>query len=154
MELLAEPLYILASVRLWYRLRVGVEGAAMAAKGVATLALLRAAALPPPLAFSWGQLAYAGVTLAGYAAAFVPEAARALGARRRARHDERKADEQAAAGAGAVRGGGEGWWELDRSVLRTSATFSLQVSGCAGGRAGACCSCSATSAFSLCVRPP
>ncbi len=72
-EVLSEPLYILASTRLLFGLRVGVETASMAAKGLLTLALIRQPGAQPAIAFSWGQLAYAGVMLAGYAACFAPE---------------------------------------------------------------------------------
>lgn len=109
-ELLAEPLYILASVRQAYVVRVGVEAAATVAKSAATLGLLRAGTAPA-LAFSWGQLAYAAATLAGYVFYFGREWARRPKPR---------------AGPAA---GNAGRLALDRDVLRISAAFSLQAGG-------------------------
>lgn len=122
MEVLSEPLYILASTRLLFGLRVGVETAAMTAKGLLTLALVRqhtGGSMPPALAFSWGQLAYAGVTLAGYAAYFLPQLLRAVGRRRQV-----QAQAQSEPGAGAE----QGVQQADGEILRLSGTFTLQAS--------------------------
>ncbi|KAK9822173.1 hypothetical protein WJX81_005195 [Elliptochloris bilobata] len=72
LELAAEPLYILGAAQLRFRLRVGAEAAATLARGVLTLALLARATCAPALALSWGQLAYAGVTLLAYLTAYAP----------------------------------------------------------------------------------
>ena len=119
MEVLSEPLYILASTRLLFGLRVGVETTAMTAKGLLTLALVRQhtpGSMPPALAFSWGQLAYAGITLGGYAAYFLPQLLRAVGRRRQA-----QARSEPAAGAG------QGGQQADGEILRLSGTFTLQA---------------------------
>ncbi|KAL4450144.1 hypothetical protein ABPG77_010813 [Micractinium sp. CCAP 211/92] len=106
-EVLSEPLYILASTRLLFGLRVGVETASMAAKGLLTLALIRQPGAQPAIAFSWGQLAYAGVMLAGYAACFAPELLRH--ARRGGAGKGRQADAApAAAPSGASAAAAEG----------------------------------------------
>lgn len=55
LELAAEPLYILSTVRLRFRLRVGAEAAATLARGGLTLLLLARAACAPAIALSWGQ---------------------------------------------------------------------------------------------------
>lgn len=55
-ELLSEPLYILAAVQLRFRLRAGADTAAITAKAAATVALLRLTSLPPALALSYGQV--------------------------------------------------------------------------------------------------
>ncbi len=70
LELLSEPLYILAAVQLRFQLRAAVDTVAIIAKSAATVALLRSGALPPALALSWAQIAFAGVTVACYAAAY------------------------------------------------------------------------------------
>ena len=116
MEVLSEPLYILASTRLLFGLRVGVETAAMTAKGLLTLALVRHSpgSMPPAIAFSWGQLAYAGVTLAGYAAYFLPQLLRAV---RRQQQARAPAGPAAEAGARAA-----------CDILRLSGPFTLQAS--------------------------
>ncbi|KAL4452468.1 hypothetical protein ABPG75_008130 [Micractinium tetrahymenae] len=138
-EVLAEPLYILASTRLLFGLRVGVETAAMAAKGLLTLVLIRQRGAQPALAFSWAQLAYAGVTLAGYAAHFAPEL---LGVLWRGRVGEgRPADAAPQAAAAAAKGSTAAGTEApaannaagaaaggsDRDILRLSGTFTLQA---------------------------
>lgn len=118
-EALAEPFYILAACRLLFGLRVGVETAAMGAKGLLTLALVRHPGYPPALAFSWAQLAYAGITLAGYAAYFLPQLLR------RGRPVQRGPPVAAAAAGG------------DGEILRLSGTFTLQAGwGRVGRRAG------------------
>lgn len=55
LELAAEPLYILSTVQLRFRLRVGAEAAATLARGGLTLLLLARAACAPAIALSWGQ---------------------------------------------------------------------------------------------------
>lgn len=113
LELVAEPLYILATTRLLFGLRVGVETVATVAKGVVLLALVRGSSgTPPAIAFSWAQTAYAAAILAGYAAFFTPEA---LAAWRRGRQGAR----------GSSKAGGS--WAPDRQLLRVSGAFSLQV---------------------------
>ncbi|KAL6780894.1 hypothetical protein ACKKBG_A08910 [Auxenochlorella protothecoides x Auxenochlorella symbiontica] len=67
-ELLSEPLYVLATVRKQYSLRVGVEAGAQLAKSVLIAGLLARPDADPAVAFSLGQLAYAGATLLCYAA--------------------------------------------------------------------------------------
>lgn len=121
--MLSEPLYILAAARLLFGLRVGVETAAMTAKGLVTLGLVRRPGFPPAIAFSWAQLAYAAVTLAGYAAYFLPQLLRAqLGGGRAMR--------RRAAGSGASAAAATGG--SDGEILRLSGTFTLQV-GCPAG---------------------
>jgi len=74
-ELVAEPLYILASAQLLLRLRVVVEALSLTVKGLFTLYLLQQNHLDtlsgiekmsPAVAFSWGQIAFSSVTLVGY----------------------------------------------------------------------------------------
>ena len=97
-ELLSEPLYILAQTRLLFGLRVAVETLAIITKASLTLLLLYASAAAPAVALSWAQacslslyaalglcpatrgdrrflsqIAYATVILAGYVAYFGPE---------------------------------------------------------------------------------
>ena len=55
-ELLSEPLYILAAVQLRFRLRAAADTAAITAKAVATVLLLRLTELPAALALSYGQV--------------------------------------------------------------------------------------------------
>ncbi len=55
-ELLSEPLYILAAVQLRFRLRAAIDTAAITAKAVATVLLLRLTRLPAALALSYGQV--------------------------------------------------------------------------------------------------
>ena len=55
-ELLSEPLYILAQSRLLFRLRVAVETFAIVSKALLTLALLYADAAQPAIALSWAQV--------------------------------------------------------------------------------------------------
>jgi Rft protein len=73
LELLSEPLYILAAVQLRFRLRALVDTAAIVAKSATTVALLQLTALPPALALSWAQMAFAAVTLVCYGTAYVRE---------------------------------------------------------------------------------
>lgn len=70
LELLSEPLYVLAAVQLRFRLRALVDTAAIVAKSAATVALLQLTAMPAALALSWAQNAFAAVTLACYGAAY------------------------------------------------------------------------------------
>lgn len=73
LELLSEPLYILAAVQLRFRLRALVDTAAIIAKSAAAVALLQLTAVPAALALSWAQLAFAAVTLACYGAAYAQD---------------------------------------------------------------------------------
>lgn len=73
LELLSEPLYILAAVQLRFRLRALVDTAAIVVKSAMTVALLQLTALPPALALSWAQVAFAAVTLVCYGAAYAQE---------------------------------------------------------------------------------
>jgi Rft protein len=73
LELLSEPLYILAAVQLRFRLRALVDTAAIVAKSAMTVALLQLTALPPALALSWAQMAFAAVTLVCYSASYAQE---------------------------------------------------------------------------------
>ena len=140
-ELCAEPLYILGATRRLFGLRVGVETAATSVKGLLTLALLRHfPALPPALAFSWAQLAYAGVTLGGYAAYFLPQALRAARGWQRQPKQQQPRGRRRASAAAAGDGGGKasaaaaaaaaaagGGGLSDAAVLRLSGTFTLQA---------------------------
>ena len=117
-EICSEPLYILASTRLLFGLRVGVDTAAMVAKSAVILALVRTAAVPPALAFSWAQLAYAAVVLLGYGGHFALRRRGGGGA----------AEEEEAAPDGPL---------LDREKLRLCGTFTLQVGGERGEGRGA-----------------
>lgn len=127
-EVLSEPLYILAATRLLFGLRVGVETAAQGAKGVLTLALVRRPGYPPALAFSWAQLAYAAVTLVGYATYFLPQLLTAWRGQRQqqprpvANVAGSTAKGQAAAAQAADRSSGG-----DGEILRLAGTFTLQV---------------------------
>ena len=143
MELLSEPLYILAACRLLFGLRVGVEAAAQAAKGVLTLALVRRPGTPPAIAFSWAQLAYAAVTLAGYCAYFLPRlllGGRGQGGvgrpRRRQQQQQQQqegeaepADGAAAGQAAAAAAGAKASGSGDGEILRLAGTFTLQARG-------------------------
>jgi hypothetical protein len=64
-ELASEPLYIVASTQLLFKRQSALETAGTLARALGSLALL-AAGMHPFLAFSWAQLAYAGVLLLGY----------------------------------------------------------------------------------------
>ncbi len=55
-ELLSEPLYILAAVQLRFRLRAFTDTAAITAKAATTAALLRLTTLPAALVLSYGQV--------------------------------------------------------------------------------------------------
>jgi hypothetical protein len=70
LELASEPFYIVASTKLQFGLRAGIDTTAMIAKCGLTLALIHlgGASWPPALVFAAGQLAFAGVVAAGYGA--------------------------------------------------------------------------------------
>jgi oligosaccharide translocation protein RFT1 len=117
-ELLAEPLYILATVERRYGLRLAAEAAATLGRAAVTLGALRRGA-PPPLAFSWGQLAYAAALLAVYSAYW----ARVWALRRAV---SKRGGRGPAAAAAAT---DSGWPRLDRGVLRVAGAFSVQAAG-------------------------
>ena len=121
-EVLSEPLYILATVRLWFGVRVGCETAATLVKNGATLYLLMLRKETPVLAFSWGQMLYAVTMLASFVVAFlvVPTTTPAVGPST----DDEAASLQPSSSlsTGVV-------LELDRDILRLSGTFSLQAAG-------------------------
>ncbi|KAA6421774.1 MAG: RFT1 protein [Trebouxia sp. A1-2] len=71
-ELCCGPLYILAKVQLADAVVAVAEGAATIAKGALTLLLLKKSSMPVPIALSWAQVAYGGVTMAIYLAYYVP----------------------------------------------------------------------------------
>ena len=54
-ELLSEPLYILAQSQLLFRLRVVVETAAIVSKALLTLGLLHWGVTQPAIALCWAQ---------------------------------------------------------------------------------------------------
>jgi len=56
LELLSEPLYILAQLRLRLQLRVFAEASATLARGVATLVLLKASSLDVGISLSMAQV--------------------------------------------------------------------------------------------------
>ena len=56
LELLSEPLYILAQLRLKLQLRVAAEASATLARGVATLALLKGLPLDVGISLSLAQV--------------------------------------------------------------------------------------------------
>ncbi|PRW57113.1 RFT1-like protein [Chlorella sorokiniana] len=118
LEILSEPLYILAAARLQFGLRVAVETAAMGTKGLLTLSLVRRPDYPPAIAFSWAQLAYAGITLLGYAAYFLPQLLRraAAASKQPALAAATGAKQPAAAAVGS-----------DGEILRLAGTFTLQA---------------------------
>ncbi|GBF96551.1 hypothetical protein Rsub_09134 [Raphidocelis subcapitata] len=103
-ELAAEPFYIIASAQLRFGLRAAVDTAAMLLRGALTLALLLQGRLPPALVFSAAQLAFAGVTLAGYLA---------FGAQLLARGELRPRPRR--------------WDAEDRQTLRLSGVFAIQA---------------------------
>lgn len=107
LEICAEPLYILATVRLWFGVRVGCEAAATIAKNVVTLVLLLHRGTPPALAFSWGQIAYAAAIFGGFASYFAFMAP-----------SVKPRDEKTPPPL-----------EVDKDILRISGTFSLQAGG-------------------------
>ena len=116
LEICAEPLYILATVRLWFGVRVGCEAAATLAKNVITLYLLLHRGSPPALAFSWGQIAYGGVILAGFTSyfAFIGSAAKYTTGNTAKTSDEKVSIRSLV---------------VDKHILSISGTFSLQAGG-------------------------
>ena len=72
LELCSEPLYILATSQLKFRLRMAAEAIAAVARGGLTLALLRAGSTHPAMALTLGQMAYAVVLLGVYGGNFMP----------------------------------------------------------------------------------
>ncbi|MEW5310576.1 MAG: hypothetical protein WDW38_002362 [Sanguina aurantia] len=66
LELVTEPLYILASLNLHFSVRVAVEAGGTVVKCLMTLALVSVTSLPPALVFAYAQLALVCVTLVGY----------------------------------------------------------------------------------------
>lgn len=102
LELLSEPAYNLATVRLWFGMRVGGEAAANIGKAVVTLTCLQHG-IPPVLAFSYGQIAFAGSLLVIYAVCF------------------------ALRSPGRLRVLPEA--HLDNEIIRISSTFALQAGG-------------------------
>lgn len=108
-ELLSEPLYILATFRLWFAMRVACEAASTIAKTVATLAFLRNGT-SPAIAFSWGQLAYATCLLVTYGAAFW---LRQTGDKE---HPAKGAQHQPTV-------------QIDRAILPVCGSFALQAGG-------------------------
>jgi oligosaccharide translocation protein RFT1 len=118
-ELIAEPLYILATVERRYGLRLAAEAAATLGRAGVTLGALRRGA-PPPLAFSYGQVAYAAALLAVYSTYW----ARAWALRRAV--SKRGGRGPAAAAAD---DDDSGWPRLDRGVLRVAGAFSAQAAG-------------------------
>jgi hypothetical protein len=80
MELLVDPLYIIASTQLRFGLRAGIDTAGMLLRGAVTLGLLMATRLPPALVFSAAQLAFATAYVLGYLAFAASLGAQARGA--------------------------------------------------------------------------
>ena len=72
LELCSEPLYILATSQLKFRLRMAAEAAAAVARGGLTLWLLRAGSVHPAMALTLGQMAYAAVLLGVYGGNYMP----------------------------------------------------------------------------------
>lgn len=70
-EVCSEPLYIIATTRLYFQLRVSVEAVALTVKGLLTLTCIQGGFTSPVIAFSVGQLSYAFMTLLGYALFFI-----------------------------------------------------------------------------------
>lgn len=138
LELCAEPLYILGSTRLLFGLRVAVETCAAVAKGAVLLVLVRSGRVPPAIAFSWAQLAYAAVVLVGYVLYFAPRALAAWRQRQPQRQVERQGGGSEGGrphGGAAVHNTSVGQWAPDLQLLCVSGTFTLQVrTWIAGGR--------------------
>ena len=74
-ELLAEPLYVLAQVQVRLGVRVAAEAGGTLVRGVVGLALLARGRTDPGIALSAAQLAYAGTVLAVHALAYAREGA-------------------------------------------------------------------------------
>ncbi len=69
-EVLSEPMYILATRRNWFGMRTGCEAVAMVAKNLVSVWLLNGAWfgwMEPTVAVSWGQVVYGCVLLACFA---------------------------------------------------------------------------------------
>ena len=69
-EVLSEPMYILATRRNWFGMRTGCEAVAVVAKNLVSVWLLNATAfawMEPTVAVSWGQVVYGCVLLACFA---------------------------------------------------------------------------------------
>jgi oligosaccharide translocation protein RFT1 len=116
-EILSEPLYILATVRLLFGVRVACEALATVAKNAITLGLLLHWKIAPALAFSWGQLGYSVVTLVGFSAYFAFKSTFVVGKKIENEGKESKLTSSTTK------------LELDRDILRISGTFSLQAGG-------------------------
>ncbi|KAI8816254.1 Rft protein-domain-containing protein [Fimicolochytrium jonesii] len=78
LELLSEPFYILIQTSLLYAVRAKIEGVALLVKCVVTFVITFVGGAGIG-AFAWGQVAYGGVLLAGYAAAVAARAGRERG---------------------------------------------------------------------------
>ena len=72
LELCSEPLYILATSQLKFRLRMAAEAAAAVARGGLTLWMLRVGSVHPAMALTLGQMAYAAVLLVVYGGNYMP----------------------------------------------------------------------------------
>jgi oligosaccharide translocation protein RFT1 len=118
-ELLAEPLYILATVRLFFGVRVAVEALATVAKNAITLLLLLHWKVAPALAFSWGQLGYSTATLVGFGGYFFAYFAFTKSTSTKGNGIKNSAKNVSH----------NNKLEIDRDILRISGTFSLQAGG-------------------------
>ncbi len=140
-ELLSEPLYILAAVNLRFRLRALLDSAALTAKALLTLLLVaglagpRARALPPAIVFSAAQLAFALTTLVGYVVGTGLGELRAAFQRGGKDGEGVGAARAKAGGGGGAAGRRERWrpWRWDaeqREALSATSVFAVQaVSG-------------------------
>lgn len=117
-ELIAEPLYILATVRLLFGVRVACEALATVAKNAITLVLLLNWKVGPALAFSWGQLGYSITTLVGFGTYFALTASSKKSRTSRSDHQNESKHNKVS-----------NKLELDQDILRISGTFSLQAGG-------------------------
>lgn len=128
-ELLSEPLYILATVQKRYSLRVGLESTAQLVKGVVVAVLLSglhdAESSQTAMLFSWGQLAYAGVLFIGFCLAFIAQESRS-GWWARASADKNKLSPIGSHQS--VRGGALSS-AIDGTGLRLSFLFGVQAVG-------------------------
>jgi oligosaccharide translocation protein RFT1 len=110
LELLSEPLYILSMARMRFKLRMACETAATIVKNGSTLALL-SFGIAPALAFSWAQIGYATVLLAGYSGHFVV-------LRRESIWSSAEAHQE-----------GSSRLQFDPAMLRTCGVFAAQAAG-------------------------
>jgi len=117
-ELIAEPLYILATARLLFGVRVACEALATVAKNAITLVLLLNWKVGPALAFSWGQLGYSVATLVGFGTYFALTPTSARSSARRSNNQNGSKPNKTSYKL-----------ELDQDILRISGTFSLQAGG-------------------------